>query len=320
MGKESNIICGYLKDNQRFADLYNGSFFQGRQVIRAEALREASEVYTGKNKNSPTTYQRIRDVKKLLDNGVMLRILAIESQTIVDYTMPWRCLDYDNLEYGTQIQRIKTKNQKEGVYDSVAERFCGIKKSDRLIPAYTICLYHGEEPWDAPRCLKDMMDFGCDREIWEQWFVDYPMNLICINEQKDFTCFHSPLRELFSVLRYRKDKKELKKLLQEDPQYQAMDEETAQVVGALMGVDKFMQERDKYRKEDKYNMCQALQEMMEESKEEGREEGREEVIKALVEAYGDLGLSREEVAERLIQKCSVPLEKADSYIRLLPNN
>lgn len=174
------------------------------------------------------------------------------------------------------------------------------------------------------RCLKDMMDFGCDREIWEQWFVDYPMNLICINEQKDFTCFHSPLRELFSVLRYRKDKKELKKLLQEDPQYQAMDEETAQVVGALMGVDKFMQERDKYRKEDKYNMCQALQEMMEDSKEEGRaegrEEGREEVIKALVEAYGDLGLSREEVAERLIQKCSVPLEKADSYIRLLPNN
>lgn len=53
---------------------------------------------------------------------------------------------------------------------------------------------------------------------------------------------------LFSIMRYRKDKKGLKGLLQDDLVYQRMDEETAQVIGVLMGVDKFMEKRQKYRK------------------------------------------------------------------------
>ncbi len=35
----------------------------------------------------------------------------------------------------------------------------------------TLCLYHGEEKWDGPRSLKDMMDFGADgkRQKWEDY-------------------------------------------------------------------------------------------------------------------------------------------------------
>ena len=36
MGNESNVMCDYLSDNQRFADLFNGGFFKGQPVIKAE--------------------------------------------------------------------------------------------------------------------------------------------------------------------------------------------------------------------------------------------------------------------------------------------
>lgn len=42
------------------------------------------------------------------------------------------------------------------------ERLGKFRKKDQIAPVYTICLYHGIEEWDGPRCLKDMMDF--DRE------------------------------------------------------------------------------------------------------------------------------------------------------------
>lgn len=302
MGIQNDMICSYLDEDCRFADLFNGSFFQGERVIRPEDLKEASEVYVGKERDSGSSYQRIRDIKKLVNNGMMLRILAIEGQTHVDYAMPWRCLNYDDLEYGRQMKRIRKKNGDSGVYDSTAERLCGVKKTDRLVPAYTICLYYGEEPWDGPRSLKDMMDFGHGSRVWENRFADYPMNLICVNELTDFACFQTPLRELFTIMRYRRDKKGLKALLKEDPAYQEMDEETAQVIGVLMGVDKFMEKRDKYRKEDKYNMCQALEEMMEDSKQEGINEERRKAIgrmlkKLSIDEVVELGYDRTEVSK-----------------------
>ena len=318
MGNESNVMCGYLNDNQRFADLFNGGFFKGQPVIRAEELREASEVYTGKIEGSSDSYLRVRDIKKVVGHKMVLRVLAVESQTHVDYTMPWRCFNYDSLEYGVQIKQIRKSNLKKGTFDTGAERLCGFKKSDRLIPVYTICLYHGEELWDGPRCLKDMMELD-GKGIWENWFADYPMNLICINEQTDFTCYQTPLREVFSLLRYRRDKRGLKKLLEEDPAYQEMDEETSQVVSVLMGAEKFMEERERYRKEEKYNMCQALQEMMEDSRQEGREEGRKEGrkegIRALGETCKDFGISKEESVSRVAQKFSIPDYKAEGYVK-----
>ena len=45
MGKYDMCMKAYLQDKRRFADLFNVRCFQGRQVIRAEDLEEASESY-----------------------------------------------------------------------------------------------------------------------------------------------------------------------------------------------------------------------------------------------------------------------------------
>lgn len=45
MGKINNAFTHYFRNPRRFADLYNGIFFQGDAVIAPQQLKDASEVY-----------------------------------------------------------------------------------------------------------------------------------------------------------------------------------------------------------------------------------------------------------------------------------
>ena len=68
-------------------------------------------------------------------------------------------MNYDALEYEKQIRALKTENDNQNKYQSNAEFLCGLCNEDRLIPTYTICLYHGKEQSDGTRSLNDMMHF-----------------------------------------------------------------------------------------------------------------------------------------------------------------
>lgn len=83
LGKQNDVILDYFDDNERFADLYNGTLFNGRQAIDPEMLEDASEHYTQRSRSTggEKIYRsRYRDVKKRLKDGGTLRILAVEAQ------------------------------------------------------------------------------------------------------------------------------------------------------------------------------------------------------------------------------------------------
>lgn len=141
---------------------------------------------------------------------------------------------------------------------------------------YTICLYHGEEKWDGPFSLKDMMDFGADKELC-RFFADYPLRLFCVNEQDDFGMFHTELRELFELLNCRKDRKKLRQRVSEREDYRHLSPETAETLSVLLNMPQLWEERNQYMKEteakEEYDMCQALREWAEEERAIGRQEG-----------------------------------------------
>ena len=141
---------------------------------------------------------------------------------------------------------------------------------------YTICLYHGEEKWDSPLNLKDMMDFGADKELC-RFFADYPLRLFCVNEQDDFGMFHTELRELFELLSCRKDRKKLRQRVSEREDYRHLSPETAETLSVLLNMPQLWEERNQYMKEteekEEYDMCQALREWSEEERAIGRQEG-----------------------------------------------
>ncbi|MDE6640927.1 MAG: hypothetical protein K2K63_10405 [Acetatifactor sp.] len=108
MGKLNTAMRTFLCDRERFADLFNGVFFQGKPVIRADRLMEASETYSDITEKS---LDRTRDLKMVTGDGETLRILALENQANIDYTLPYRCMQYDTLEYGRQLRELKKYNK-----------------------------------------------------------------------------------------------------------------------------------------------------------------------------------------------------------------
>lgn len=289
MGKISNSINHYLSDNRRFADLFNGICFQGKTIVRAEELSEGTQVYyemvqepekIGQSKKAKERKERIRDICKRLKTGGVLRILAVENQQMVDYTMPYRCMEYDVMEYGKQIDILRKRNRQGRHSNNIAEKIGGIKKEDRLTPVYTICLYHGVETWDGPRTLGDMMDFGDEEDGFRKFFKDYPMQLYCLNEEQDLQMFHTEVGLLFQALQYRKDRAGLKKLMERDQRYQHIDAETLETISVMLEKPSIWKNREKYmgkneEDEEEYDMCQALEEWAEEERSIGRKEGQQ---------------------------------------------
>ena len=296
MGIISNSINHYLSDNCRFADLFNGICFQGETVVRAEDLSEDAQVYyrtmedTEKKRQGkrPRDYgERTRDICKQLKTGGTLRILALENQNKIDYSMPYRCMEYDVMKYGKQIDILRKMNKKEMHPSNITEKISGIKKTDRLVPVYTICLYHGIEIWDGPRTLADMMDFGSKGDSFRKIFKDYPMQLYCLNEAQDLHMFHTEVGILFQALQYRKDRTGLKNLMKQDERYRHVDEDTLETMSVMLELPSIWNERDKYMERNSenkevYDMCQAVREWAEEERSIGREEGQRIIIRNML--------------------------------------
>ena len=315
MGKISNSINHYLSDNRRFADLFNGVCFHGETVVRAEDLSENTQVYygitgkadknrgirqTGRDERYPERRNLTRDICKQLKSGGMLRILAVENQEKVDYTMPYRCIEYDVMEYGKQLETLKEKNRQDGILRTGSERICGIRKTDRIVPVYTICLYHGVETWDDPRTLGDMMDFGDRDDGFQQIFKDYPMHLYCLNEAEDLQVFHTEIGVLFQALQYRKDRAGLKNLMEQDERYGRIDADTLETMSVMLELPSIWKKREKYMEqneenEEGYDMCQAIREWAEEERSIGRQEGQLEGRQIIVRNMLLRGMTNEDI-------------------------
>ncbi len=55
MGQKNNVMLEYLKDSRRFADVFNGYFGGGEQIIDAGYLRDVSEKLNGSIAKNPKT-------------------------------------------------------------------------------------------------------------------------------------------------------------------------------------------------------------------------------------------------------------------------
>ena len=162
MGMENDVMLTYLGDNERFADTFNFGCFAGEQVVQADELTDVSEISRPSireiydaakqqidQKQKPAT--RTRDLTKKLRTGQSVKIVAIESQSDINYLMPWRIMNYDDKDYEKQVNQIVKRNKRYDeaglkVYRSDAERLSQFRTDDRLNPVYTLCVYHGTKP------------------------------------------------------------------------------------------------------------------------------------------------------------------------------
>ena len=89
-----------MKDNRRFADVFNSFVYEGEQVIKPENLH-----FYGIS-DKLISRQEFRDVLKkcvlMRDEKAHYLLFGIENQSNIHYAMPVKNCIYDALNYGAQ--------------------------------------------------------------------------------------------------------------------------------------------------------------------------------------------------------------------------
>ena len=303
MGKTDVILKQWLKNKERFADLFNAVVFDGEQVIKPEELEELNsesgiviasaigergtdEENEQRKKMYHRTEQRYRDLVMRWKGKTELAVLALENQGKIHYAMPVRGMLYDALAYTDQMRLLwnqLSEEDKKSVNKN--EFFSRFRKQDRLCPVITIIFYYGEEEWDGATELFEL--FGAEDQelvhILQKHVPNYRLNLIEVNRIKDTIMYKSDLQIMFSMLKYRKDKRGLLEYTKEHSEYfENLDYETLQAIAVLLNTGKLLAKVTEKKGADG-NMCQALEEYYQDGVQEGIEKGIEKGIEQGIE-------------------------------------
>ena len=237
-----------LSYNDVFADVINGTIFEGREIVKSEELTDANPVTQFKDDKN-THREQIRDVAKLWEKkGVIFSFIGIENQTSLDRDMILRVISYDGATYKNQIG------------------------NEQIYPVFTIVIYWGKNEWRAPTTLKERIE--CPEEILDI-VSDYKFKLIDMARLSDE-----------EIDKFRDDFKFIAGILSKKRDYRPHNvdvkhpEEVLDLLDAVLGDDRFKQmkrEIVRIKTEGReVDMCEFLDELEKRGMEKGIEQGIEQ--------------------------------------------
>ena len=175
MGTKDIAEKHFEEINKIFADIINGTLFEGSQTIKETELVDLP-MKSQYKADDGKLHEQERDIaKRWSKEDVVFSIIGIENQTVIDKDMPLRVIGYDGASYRSQLLD---------------------KDSSRRYPVITIVLYYGKEPWSAPRSLKERLDVPA---CLAKYVSDYHINVFDISHMSDEeidTLFHSDFKIL----------------------------------------------------------------------------------------------------------------------------
>lgn len=280
----------FWRQNDHFADLFNAVLFQGKEVLKPEALEEIDTDMSGilQFKEYEESLVRARDVVKKSAFGVEFVVFGLESQQRIHYAMPLRTLLYDGLGYLKEYRELAHFHKE--IKDSMTkdEFLSGIQKEDRLHPIVSVTVYYGEQSWDGPLSLKDMI-VEMPEEI-EEIFSDYKINLIQVRESEQYNFHNEDVKTVFEVSReiFKGNFHKIYKLYRD----RDVDAELIAMIGMITDSSELVCQGES---REVRNMCTALEKLKNEGRQEGRLEGIQESVRKLLQK----GISVREVADLL---------------------
>ena len=309
-----------LSDNERYADLINGLLLEGEQIVKPEDLYELDtqlSAWKFWEKQQKQSYRLIsRDMIRKVAFGVNFLLIGVENQQKVHYLAPMRMMSYDAASYEKQARIIRRKVKKMKNITG-AEFLSGFRKEDKLLPCITIVLFYGGE-WDGSKDLHGILDFTDIPEKLRKYVNNYPIHVFEIAKLERTEVFRTDLKQIFDFIRYAKDKKRLKELVQRDPAYQDMDEDAYDMVVAYTGAEELVSVKKNHESGGKVNMCLAIKEMLADERQEGLEQGRSTLLVEKVCKKLEKNKSREQIAEELEEDISIIHRICDVAEEVIP--
>ena len=301
--KTDTILKNFWKNNDRFADLFNAYLFEGKQVIKPEELTESDTDISSiiKLNNHAETIQKVLDVVKKTARGIDFVILGIENQQKIHYAMPLRHMIGDAFSYLKEYNELVAKNTKEKNWENSNEFLSKFKKTDRLQPMVTLCIYYGEDEWDGPRSLVDMLNIP---EEFKPLVSDYKFNLIEVRNSENLRFNNKDVSTIFDITRfiYNREYDKINHIYKE----QTIPTELALVIGSITETQKIIDDALKLEeKGEGMNMCKALEEL--EARGEAIGEARGEALTKilLIQKKTQRGDSLAKISDDLLEEVEI---------------
>ena len=203
--------------------------------------------------------QKVLDVVKKTSYGVDFVIFGLENQSKIHYAMPLRHMIGDAFSYLKEYQEVAARNRRDGNFKSSDEFLSNLKKTDRLHAVVSLCVYYGEEAWDGPLCLTDMLEVPA---VLRPLVSDYRMNLFQLRTSENFDFHDSDVCTVFEISRffYEKDYEAIRTRYKEA----AIETELSLVIGAITRSQKMIDTAlESTEKGGEINMRDVLDEMLE---------------------------------------------------------
>lgn len=279
MGKVDITLNDCLKDNSRYADCFNAAL--GIKLLQSEYLSDMERILEGAIQFPKliASYKKERDGIRgySRNSGAICAVVCIENQMDIDYSQVVRQFIYDAYSYNQQLIDIRKShecNEKERSTQG-KKTYRGFYPNDRLLPVLTVCVYYGEEPWDASLELRELVDFSAfseeERKIWSNYIQDYKIIVLDIRRMTDerIDAMESDLKLLFGLLKNSDNKRQMQQFLSKyEIEFSEIQEDLFQAMISLTNTRELSGggNNDKGGKKD---MCKAIAEMLKDSREEG---------------------------------------------------
>ncbi|MBQ6875643.1 MAG: Rpn family recombination-promoting nuclease/putative transposase [Lachnospiraceae bacterium] len=156
---QKDIAQKLLEDYEDvFADIVNVLVFDGEEVVHPDALEPSNLLSQYKAASDGKLHEQERDVVKYWKDGdVRIGLIGLENQTKAEREMVLRVLGYDGAAYRDQLRKSTDGEEKT------------------LFPVLTLVLYFGEDHWNKPKTLKELLDIS---EDLDDYVSDYRINVV----------------------------------------------------------------------------------------------------------------------------------------------
>ena len=146
------------------------------------------------------------------------------------------------------------------------------------MPVITLILYFGEEEWDRPVRLHDMLTFPEKDDTIRSLVPDYPIHVISVRRDgargMDISLLHTELKQVFGFLQHQEDKEGLKRYVEENRAvFSSLSSNAALFLAASAHETRLLKNLN--REEEHYDMCRALDEWYADGVSEGEKIGEE---------------------------------------------
>ncbi len=193
VGQKDILLKDYFTPDI-FADAINAILYDGKSVVTPERMRtiDIETQHVEEKDGDIKADVRFRDLAKVVEvDDAIYCLFAIEHQSVEDYTMPLRIMEYDVREYLRQVKSNK------GVQIQIK-------------PIITIVMYWKADKWNQPVSVKDMFDKNTVRWLEDNglggYIQDYRMHLFepCAAKEEKLEKFKTELKDVIAYVKYSK--------------------------------------------------------------------------------------------------------------------